>query len=102
MAPTDAAIALPYSIPDLFGHDLGLRTRQLRESFAEQRHEQVVVAHGELERHVLLGHAVTLRRPAGTGTLGALDGDLDVAAAGELVEMMAGDVRMDREVLGHL
>ena len=46
--------------------------------------------------------AVVLRRPAGAGALGALDGDLEVAAGGQLVEVVAGDVGVQTELLGDL
>ena len=44
-----AAMAWPYSSADLLGHRLGLVVGQQRQRPAEQRHEQVVVAHRDLE-----------------------------------------------------
>ena len=46
--------------------------------------------------------AVVLRRAPGARTLGTLDRDLEVAAGGELVEVVAGDVGVQAELLGHL
>ena len=43
-----------------------------------------------------------LRRPARPRVLRPLDGHLEVAAAGELVEVVAGDVGVELELLGHL
>ena len=59
------------------------------------------MADGQLEGHLGRGDAVALRRPAGAGAVAA-GGDLDVAAAGQLVEVVAGDVGVERELLGHL
>ena len=69
---------------------------------AEQRDEHVVVAHGELERGRLLGHAVVLGRSAGAGPPAAADGHLEVAAGGQLVEVVAGDVGVQVELAGDL
>ena len=64
------------------------------------------MAKREREAGVELGGAVPLRRPPGrTGTVGrvpAPHGDRDVAAAGQLLEVVAGDVGVEREVLGDL
>ena len=46
------------------------------------------------------GGAVALRRPA--GRLVARELDVEVAAGRELLEVVAGDVRVEREVLGDL
>ena len=92
---------LPVLLTDLFGHRLGLLAGQQRQRLAEQRQHEIVAAHRHVDRHI--GHrAVALRRAAGAGTLGTLDGNLEVAAGGEPVEMMAGDVGVQAELLGHL
>ncbi len=50
-----------------------------------------------------VGHrAVALRRSTGTGTLGALDGDFEVAPGGQPVEVVAGNVGVHPELLGNL
>ena len=87
---------------DLLGHRLRLVARQLRERLAEQRDEQVVVPTGNSSAMSVVGHAIALRRATDTAALGALDGDLDVAAGGELVEVVASDVRVELEALGDL
>ena len=87
--------------PDLLGHRLGVVGRQERQRLAEQRDEQVVVADRHLEGHLGRRDAVALRRPPGPGAAAA-GGDLDVAAAGQLVEVVPGDVGVQGELLGHL
>ena len=52
--------------------------------------------------HLVGDGAVVLRRATGAGALGPLDGDLEVATGGELVEVVAGDVRVQTELLGDL
>ena len=56
----------------------------------------------DVERDLLADGAVALRRPPGARALGSLDGDLEVAAGGELVEVVAGDVRVEPELVGDL
>ena len=56
---------------------------------------------GQLEGHLRRRHAVALRWAPGAGAV-ASGGDLDVAAAGQLVEVVAGHVGVEREALGHL
>ena len=56
----------------------------------------------DLQRHLLVVGLVALGGPAGAAALGPLDGDVEVAAGGELVEVVAGDVRVEPEALGHL
>ena len=72
---------------------------QQRQRLSEQRDEEVVVAHRQLERHLRCGHAVVLGGPPGAGGAAAR-GDLHVATAGELVEVVASDVRVEGELLG--
>ena len=88
-------------LTDLLGHRLGLIAGQQRQGLAEQRQHEIVAAHRHVDRHV--GHrSIALRRAAGAGTLGTLDGDLEVAAGGEPVEVMTGDVGVQAELLGDL
>ena len=88
---------------DLFGHGLGLVRRQHGEGPAEQGDEDVVVADREVELHGLAVGAVPLRRAAGTGgARAAADGDLQVPAGGQLVQVVAGHVGVEVEPLGDL
>ena len=91
---------------DLVGERLGLRGPERVERACEQAAEQVVVLERERERRVERTGEVALRRATG-GARRAVDrglGDLDdeVAAAGELLEVVAGDVGVQLELLGHL
>ena len=91
---------------DLVGERLGLLGPERVERAREQPAEQVVVLERERERGVERAGEVALRRTTG-GARGAVVGglrDLDdeVAAAGELLEVVAGDVGVEVEVLGHL
>ena len=97
-----AAMARPYSIADLLGHALGLGRRQQGQRPAEQREHDVVGLHRHLEGDLLGVGPVALRRAARALALRALDGDLEVAAGGELVEVVAGHVGVEAEALGHL
>ena len=60
------------------------------------------MADRELERHLGRRDPVALRRPAGAARPVRPVGHLDVAAAGELVEVVAGHVGVQVEALGHL
>ena len=92
---------LPVLLTDLFGHRLGLLARQQRQGLAEQRQHEIVAAHRHVDRHVG-DRPVALRRSAGTCALGTLDSDLEVAAGGEPIEVVAGDVGVEAELLGDL
>ncbi len=88
------------------GERLGLLGPERVERAGEQAAEQVVVLEGEREGGVERTGAVALRRTTG-GTSAAVvgcTGDLDdeVAAARELLEVVAGDVGVQLEVLGDL
>ena len=75
------------------------------EGLGQQRHEQVVAVGGEVEGGVAagaVGGPVALGRAPGPGGGGALQADLEVAAGGEPVEVVAGHVRVHREGGGHL
>ena len=93
---------------DLVGERLGLLGSERVERAGEQAAEQVVVLEGERERRVERAGEVALRRSAGArgpsppspGRLADLDHE--VAAAGELLEVVAGDVGVQLEVLGDL
>ena len=86
---------------DLVGERLGLRRAERVERAGEQPAEQVVVLEREREVGVERTGEVALRRTAG-GARRAVDrglADLDdeVAAAGELLEVVAGDVGVELE-----
>ena len=95
----------PVFLADLLGHGLGAFARQQRQRLAQQRQHEVVAAylHGAVEIDLgIRWHPVVLARPARPGALGPLDDDLEVPAGGELVEVVAGDVGVHAEPLGHL
>ena len=75
---------------------------QQRQRLAEQRHERgrrgAPAARGSSPAS---RHAVPLRRPTRARLLRPV-GDLDVATAGELVEVVPGHVGVQAEPLGHL
>ena len=56
----------------------------------------------DVQRHLVLGGPVPLRRPAGAPATRALHRDLQVPAGGELVEVVAGHVGVELEALGDL
>ena len=93
---------LPYSTPTSSAIASACVGGQRRQRLAEEGDEQVVVADRQLERHLGRG------RPGSASTAGrrprrrAAGGDLEVATAGELVEVVAGDVGVEVEALGHL
>ena len=86
---------------DLLGERRGPLLAQLGQRPAQQLHQHVVVADGHVEGDLVGEGPVALRRPAGAAcrTFGA---DLEVATGGELVEVVAGDVRVQVELLGDL
>ena len=92
----------------VFGHALGVFSRQHRQGSAEQRDEHVVAPQRCLEgqrrwRARTRAHdPIALGRPAGTRSGGASGTDLDVATGSKLVEVMAGDIGMQLEVFGRL
>ena len=96
-----AAIALPYSMPTSSAMASASASGSRESALLEQRDEEVVVADGELEAHLRRRDPVALRRAAGARGR-APGGDLEVAAAGQLVEVVAGDVGVEVEPLGHL
>ena len=87
---------------DLLGHRLGVGRRQAGQRPAEQGEDEVVGLHRHRQRHLLLVGPVVLRRPTGPAALAALDGHVEVAAGGQLVEVVAGHVGVEAELLGHL
>ena len=88
-------------VADLFGERAGLVDRQPLERPGEQRarggRRGGAGTRGASSRG---GGAVALRRPA--GRLVARELDVEVAAGRELLEVVAGDVRVEREALGDL
>ena len=91
---------------DLVGERLGLLGPERVERAREQPAEQVVVLERERERGVERAGQVALRRTPAARALpssrrGAISTD-EVAAAGELLEVVAGDVGVQLEVLGDL
>ena len=93
--------SVPYSKPDLVGQRLGLLGPERVERPGEQRAEQVVVLGGEREGGVERAGEVALRRtPGGPGRYRRRTPchlDDEVAAAGELLEVVAGDVGVELE-----
>ena len=88
---------------DLLGQGLGLVGGQgLESAVPSSVDEHVVVADGDLEVHLVRGRPVALGRPSGAAAVRALDADLEVAAGGQLVEVVAGHVGVQVEALGHL
>ena len=101
--PIDRAIVRPYSTPTSSAIALASARGQQRERPPEQRHEQIVVADRRARCILCLSVTrVTLRRPPGAAAVGAVDADFDVAAARELVEVMAGDVGVQLEAFRDL
>ena len=90
----------PVLEPDLLGDAARLVDREPFERTREQRGEQVVAAGRERELRVVGRHAVALRRPARGSMPGELD--VEVPAARELLEVVAGDVGVQGEALGDL
>src|SRR5205085_5382461 len=66
----------------------------------EQGGEQVVAAPGQVERLDHGRRLVVLRRAPGAGLGAAVHGDFEVPAGGQLVEVVAGDVRVQRKLFG--
>jgi len=88
-----------------FRHRFGLVVRQQGQGTTEQRQHQVVAVHRHVAGEIHLGigrHPIVLAGPPGTGALGTLDGNFQVAAGGQLVEVVAGHVGVHAELLGHL
>ena len=91
--------------PDLVGERFRLRGPERVERARQEAAEQVVVLERECERGVERTGEVALRRPSG-GAHGAVDGrlgdfDHEVAATGELLQVVTGDIRVEFEMLGH-
>src|SRR6266536_423229 len=87
-------------VPDLLGHGGGFVGVEHLQRPRQQRGEEVVAPGREVQRRVELPGPVPLRRAAG----GLVSGQLDrqVAARGQLLEVMTGDVGMEIEALGNL
>ena len=88
---------------DLLGHRLRLGAGQAVERPAEQGEHEVVAAHRDAGVEGVGGDGdVALRGPTGAplAAAGAAADDLDVAAGGELVEVVAGDVRVHADLGG--
>ncbi len=64
--------------------------------------DDIVGADGHVERHLGRRGPVVLRRATGAAVLASLDDHVEVAAGRELVEVVAGDVGVELEPLGHL
>ena len=73
----------------------------MREQAPEQGDEKVVVARRRGDGHVATAGVVALRRPA-RAVARPLDVHVEVAAGGQLVEVVAGDVGMELEALRDL
>ena len=87
---------------DLLGHLLRLVGRQQGQRAPEQGEHDIVGADRYVERHLGRRGSVVLRRPARSAVLASLDDHVEVAAGGELVEVVTGDVRVELEPLGHV
>ena len=96
------ASSRPYSSPDLLGHGLGLGGGHQGEGAAEQGDEQVAALDRQLEARRLTRHPVALGGTAGPGGFAAGDEHLDVATGRQLVQVMAGHVGVQGELLGHV
>src|SRR5205807_10613811 len=87
---------------DVFCHGCRFVGGHELEGAPEESDEEVVTPRRELETHLFGGDPVALRRATYAGSLLALDVHVEIAAGGELVEVVTGDVRVQFEVLGHL
>ena len=98
-----AAIARPYVGADLLGHRLGLVRGAAGRAPARAGPARGRRCAPARRRRRVGDGDVALRRapgPAAAGATAAAD-DLDVAAGGELVEVVAGDVGVDADLGGH-
>ena len=90
---------------DVVGEALGVLGPQSVERTRQQSGEEVVVLERQRERRIERPGPIVLRRAPGGArhAVGGGTGDLDheVAATGELLEVVAGDVGVQLEVLGH-
>ena len=86
----------PYVVCDLL-RDGGFDERQ---EPSQEQHEEIVTMRGDGRRGTL-DRPVPLRGPT-DGRADVIDEDLEVAAAGQFVEVMPGDVRVQVEVLSNL
>ena len=87
-------------VSHLLGEGVRLVLRQTFERACEQRAQEVVAARWEQQVRVVRDRAVPLGWTARRLMSSQLD--LEVAAGGEFLEMVAGDVRMELEAFGDL
>ena len=100
-----AASVRPYSNPTSSASASACVGPERVERAREQAAEQVVVLEREARawrRADRRGSASTAGRRRGRCRRGPADLDDEVAAAGELLEVVAGDVGVEVEALGHL
>jgi ATP-binding protein involved in chromosome partitioning len=93
----------PVLASDVLGHSGDAVGRHTADDPDQQVDELVVAPGREVEVDPLLGHLVALggsSRPRAAPSVPAPVGHLDVPLVGELVEMVASDVRVDAEDLG--
>ena len=95
---TPAAMARPYSMPTSSAIASASAGEQARQCPPEHGEDEIVGLHRHRQRDLLLVRPVALRRATGTAGLAALDGHVEVAAGGQLVEVVAGHVGVEPEL----
>jgi hypothetical protein len=88
-------------LADQLGHAFGLDRVDHREGAGEQPDHQIVHRRWRGERRLVRGHPVALGRSPGTRAE-VLHVHVQVTAAGQLVEVVPGDVRVQLETGRHL
>lgn len=94
--------SLAVLVADFFSQSLGIGSTQAFERPPEQGQHEIIGTDRSLERGGGVADPVMLRGTSRSGAFAALDGDFDVSACGQLVEMMARHIGMHPELLSDL